>query len=366
LENIDLLRPVQLDPALIGQPLPYDLYSESGVLLAGAGMYLADETHFHKLAARTLYRHAEAENDSIQPLQRLREIATYTAKLLTGPQTENSAAELHLLAQAFIALFRIDPDACLGYPRLAPVASPGLNHDLHALFISILLADQLDFTEQQTESLAAAALTMNIANMGLHDRHLCGAMSSADQMAMRAHPGDSADILEQSGVTDPVWLDSVRQHHENMDGSGFPDSLTAARISLAARILHVADIYCDKLAGRHYRPPKSLRQAFKEWFGGERAQLDTQIVNLLLRRVGLYPPGTLVRLANREIACITRLGRNGHVRFATSFLDARGRALSTPRERNLETRLYAMRNHLTPDPAWPAITWPLLWGYQEI
>jgi len=361
-----LLRPVQLDPAFIGQTLPYDLFSESGVLLAGAGMYLADAAHFQKLAARALYRQAVADNDSIQPLQRLREIAAHTAKLLTRPQAELSVAELHLLARAFIALFRIDPDACLGYPRLAPVASPGLNHDLHALFISILLADQLEFTEQRIESLAAAALTMNIANMGLHDRQLGGILSSTDQMAMRAHPGDSARFLEQSGATDPEWLDCVRQHHENMDGSGYPDNLTAARISLSARILHVADIYCDKLASRHYRPPKSLRLAFKEWFGGERAQLDTQIVNLLLRRVGLYPPGTLVRLANRETACITRLGRNGHVRFATSFLDARGRALATPRERNLETRLYAMRNHLTPDPAWPPITWPLLWGYQEL
>jgi hypothetical protein len=358
-----LLRPVQLDPALIGQPLPYDLYSESGVLLAGAGLCLADAAHYQKLAARSLYRRAASGNDSVQPLPRLREIAAHTTNLVTGPQARLSEAELRLLARAFIALFRIDPDACLGYPRLAPVAPPGLNHDLHALFISILLADQLEFTEQRIESLAAAALTMNIADMSLHERSLNGGLSSSDQVAMRAHPGHAANILEGCGVTDSEWLDSVRQHHENLNGGGYPDKLSGAQIGLAARVLHVADVYCDKLAGRHYRPPKTLRLAFKEWFGGERAHLDTQIVNLLLRRVGLYPPGTLVRLANRETACITRLGRNGQVHFATSFLDARGRALDPPRERNLETRAYALRNHLSPDPAWPAIAWPLLWGY---
>lgn len=358
-----MLRPVQLDPALIGQPLPYDLYSESGVLLAGAGLCLADAAHFQKLAARTLYQRTASAGDSIQPLQRLREIATHTAKLLAGPQAGLSEAELRLLARALIALFRIDPDACLGYPRIAPVAPSGLNHDLHALFISIMLADQLEFTEARIESLASAALTMNIADLGLHERQLFGGLSNADQTAIRAHPGRSASILEACGVTDREWLDSVRQHHENMDGGGYPGNLSGAQIGLAARILRVANVYCDKLAGRYYRPPKSLRQAFKEWFGEERAHLDTQIVNLLLRRIGLYPPGTLVRLANRETACITRLGRNGHVRFATSFLDARGRALDPPRERNLETRAYALRNHLTPDPAWPALNWQLLWGY---
>jgi HD-GYP domain-containing protein (c-di-GMP phosphodiesterase class II) len=104
-----------------------------------------------------------------------------------------------------------------------------------------------------------------------------------------------------------------------MDGSGYPSNLTGAQISLAARILHVADVYCSKMARVHYRPPKSLRLAFKELFGTERTQIDMQIASLLLRRIGLLPPGTLVRLSNRETACITRLGRNGQVRLPSAF-----------------------------------------------
>lgn len=359
------MRPIHLDPDLIGQPLPCDLFSESGVLLAGAGLVLADEAQFQKLASRSLYRQSATASETIQPLQRLHDIGRHTAALLAGPEQGLSEAELRLLARAFVALFRIDPSACLGYPRLAPVAPAWLNHSLQVLFLAVLVSDHLDFSEAQSESLAAAALTMNMADVPLFERlhKQSGYVSSEDWLKLREHPSQAAERLQRAGVTDPDWLDSVRQHHENMDGSGYPANLAGAQTSLAARILHVADIYCTKIGARYYRPPKTSRFAFQELFGVERAQLDTQIATLLLRRIGLYPPGTLVRLANRENACITRLGRSGRIRFAISFMDARGRPLESPRERNLETRAYAVHHVIEHDPAWPKINWPQLWGY---
>jgi hypothetical protein len=363
--ELAVLRPVHLDPALIGQPLPCDLYSESGVLLAGAGILLADAAHFQKLAARPLYQQAEAGAESMPLLRRLGELALHTAALLSGPEQALSEEELRLLARAFVALLRADPDACLGYPRLAPVAPPSLNHGLQVLFTAVLLADYLDFSDTQTESLAAAALTMNMADIPLHERILsqAGFVSGEDWIKLRAHPVAAAAMLAHAGVDDTDWLDNVLQHHENMDGSGYPANLSGAQITLSARILRVADIYCGRINGRYYRPPKSMRLALREIFGHERGHFDSQIAALLLRRMGLFPPGTLMRLANRENACITRLGRNGRSRFAVSFMDARGRALESPRERNLETRAYAMRNLIDFDPAWPKINWNMLWGY---
>jgi HD-GYP domain-containing protein (c-di-GMP phosphodiesterase class II) len=267
------------------------------------------------------------------------------------------------LARAFLALYRVDPNACLGYPRVVPVAPPWLNHSLHALFISILLADHLEFSEAQIESLAAAALTMNMSDIALHERIHDGLFASSDWTQLRRHPTDTANLLARAGVTDLDWLNSVQQHHENMDGSGYPANLTGAQISLAARVLHVADVYCGKISARSYRPPKSPRLAFKTLFGTERTQIDMQIASLLLRRIGLLPPGTLVRLSNRETACITGLGRNGQVMFGISFLDARGNALESPRERNLSSRAYAIRYPVDADPVWPKINWSTLWGY---
>ena len=363
--GLALLHPIHLDPSLIGQPLPCDLYSEAGVLLARAGMQVTDIVVFRKLASRPLYQQTKSGSESNQLLQRLRDLARHTAVLLAGPEQARTEEELRLLARAFVTLFRMDPDACLGYPRLVPVAPVCLNHSLHALFISTFLADQMDFPETQAESLAAAALTMNMSNMPLHERlyNQGGYVSGEDWKKLRAHPDDAANMLERVGVKDQDWLAAVRQHHENMDGSGYPARLDGPQIGLAARILRVADVYCTKVNASHYRPPRSARFAARELFGAERAYLDTQIASLLIRRIGMYPPGTLVRLANREYACITRPGRNGRVRFAVSFIDARGRSLELPRERNLETRDHAIRHTVSPDPAWSKVNWNQLWGY---
>jgi len=97
----------------------------------------------------------------------------------------------------------------------------------------------------------------------------------------------------------------------------------------------------------------------QELFGIDRHRLDEQLASLLMRRLGLYPPGTLVRLENGESACIARRGQGGSVRRAISFLDAEGRLLEPPRGRDLAT--HTIRGLLSPDPAWPAVEWERIW-----
>lgn len=356
-----MLRPVRLDPALIAQPLPWDVYSESGVLIAGAGLVLADEAHFNKLATRALFREGEAGGAADTPLGRLLNLARKAERCLHNPDAE----VIRAVARDLLAAQRADTDACLGYACLVPLARPSVSHALRVLFVAGLLAEHLDFSGAEQESLAAAALTMNVASLDLHDRlHACsGVVPETDRAALNGHPQASVAWLERAGVNDAFWLGAVRQHHENMDASGYPDGLPGSAISLAARVLRVADFYCAKIGGRHYRPPKSASIAFQELFGRERMHLDSQIAAQLLRRMGIYPPGTLVRLANRETACVARRAQNGAARWAVSILDARERALESPQARDLASRNHAIIGTADRQPGWPTINWMAVWGY---
>ncbi|MDO9226523.1 MAG: HD domain-containing phosphohydrolase [Pseudomonadota bacterium] len=355
-----MLRPVQLDTALIGQPLPWDLYTGAGVLVAGTGLVLADEAHFNRLSARALFRKGDgAATDT--PFERLAVLAKQAESVLENPD-EGAIREV---ARALLALERADADACLGYSNLVSLARPSVNHALRVLFIAGLLAEQLDFSEAEQESLAAAALTMNVGGLDLHDRlhAYAGQVPETDRVALRGHPRAGASLLERAGVTDTAWLETVRQHHENMDGSGYPAGLSGNMISLAARLLRVADFYCAKVGGRYYRPPRSASFAFQELFGREKVHLDSQIAAQLLRRLGIYPPGTLVRLASRETACVARRAQAGEARWAVSILDARDRLLEPPQTRDLGTRNYAIIGTAECQPSWPTINWMAVWGY---
>ncbi len=360
-----MLRPAQLDLSLIGQPLPWDLFTESGVLVAGEGLVITDEAHFLKLIGRPLFRNMDKGLDSNKLLDRLAALYQQAEGLISAPAGVLDPARIAQVARDLCAVFQVDPDACLGYPRLVRLARPSVSHSLHVMFIALMLADQMDISETEREYLACAALTMNMADLALHDRLVdqASTLSGEEQHLLTSHPARTAELLAGAGLDNPVWLESVTQHHENMDGSGYPAGLSGGSIRLTARILRVADTYCAKITGRHYRPPKSGRFALQEIFGRERGRLDSQIATLLLRRIGLFPPGTLVRLANRENACITRRARSGMVRLAVSFMDPRGRPLDPPRERDMSTRTHHLRAVLEAEPAWPKIDWKHLWGY---
>lgn len=204
---------------------------------------------------------------------------------------------------------------------------------------------------------------MNMADLDFHDWLAWQAGPGTRRKDAPAGPSrpchQSAAIL---GIDDPLWLDTVRQHHENMDGSGYPDGIEGARIVLTARILWVADLYCANLWARRCRRPDEPLAA-GELFGQQRGQLDSQVaVQVSPRRLG-YSPGALIRLASRERACVTRRNRNRLIRFAVSFLDGRGRPFDPAPGTRPDHRTHRSRGVLELDPDWPKIEWKQLWGY---
>jgi hypothetical protein len=361
-----LLRPAYLDESVIGHPLPWDVYTASGVLLAAEGALVPDREHYLKLVSRPLFHRTEGEQEEPNVATRLAWLINELEDLLARPGEIGSAELLANAADELISISQFDPDACLGLLRRLPMQSPAVRHCLLCAVIGQTLGEQAGLAERDQSSLVAAALSMNLAEMRLHDDLARGLVGYTDSQreAIRLHPARGAELLGQAGVDDPVWLDAVRQHHENMDGSGYPGRLSGAEISLPARILRVTDQYVAKITGRYYRPAHSPSLALRQIFGSDRNKLDGQVAVQLMRQMGLYPPGTLVRLANREIASATRRSdQKGHIRFVVSFFDHRGNLLERPLDRDIGVGTFAIRGVVEPEINWPDLDWPGLWGY---
>lgn len=360
------LRPVTLDESLIGQALSWDLYTASGVLVAGAGMVIADATQLARLRARPVFRKAEAGSDPDDLAPRLHAVLADYADLIAGPDPDRLEPALRLLARELIALAASDHDAALGLVRLLPLRNPAGRHCLVSALIALDLGELSGLPADALESLVAAALSMNLSAIDLHAALTEGRKTFSPEVRaeIRRHPEETAALLEAAGVTDPLWLAAVREHHENIDGSGYPRGLAGEAIGLPARLIRVADFYTAKISGRHYRPPRTAAYAFKQLFGDERGRLDSHAANLLLRHLGLYPPGTLVRLASRETALVTRKEGDGECAgHATVFMNPRGRLLAEPFERNTAQSVFAVLGAGAPEAHWPEIRWEAYWGY---
>lgn len=164
--------------------------------------------------------------------------------------------------------------------------------------LGLLLTRQLGWDTGAQSSLLRAALTMNVARAELQALMAeQGEPPTGKQLEhIRAHPRGAVQALKRAGVTDPLWLDTVANHHERDDGQGYPGGLKP--VPEPARVLRCVDVLMAKISPRAKRAAMAPQNAARQLFQQEGGQALT---TALIRPIGVYPPGTLVTLKSGEV-----------------------------------------------------------------
>jgi len=150
---------------------------------------------------------------------------------------------------------RASMGSLLALVRAAEAKDPHTRrHNEHVAQYSAGLAEAAGVPRKMRQSLGAAALLHDIGNIGVPDHILTkpGRLSDEEFEFIRRHPALGADILSKITLFGREAT-AVRHHHENWDGSGYPDGLMAEEIPLAARIIRVADSMDAMLTDRSHR-----------------------------------------------------------------------------------------------------------------
>jgi len=98
---------------------------------------------------------------------------------------------------------------------------------------------------------------------------------------VKDHSLVGAKFLESSRISKDI-LDAIKYHHERLDGTGYPHSLSGNAIPLVARILAVADVFDGMTSKRPYREAFTQSQAIEELLRGRGKQFDSQVVDALI------------------------------------------------------------------------------------
>ena len=181
----------------------------------------------------------------------------------------------------------------------------------HAMLVSVMCSlavrEVLKWPAELEKSLCKAALTMNVGMTELQDRlALQKEPPTADQTKqIEQHAARGLSILMQRGVTDPLWLEAVVDHHTNIPGP------LAARTEAQrmARVIQRADMFSARLSPRASRLPESPANAMQAIYFNENRQVD-EAGAALIKATGIYSPGTFVRLASGEVASVIKRGIN--------------------------------------------------------
>ncbi|MFG6486990.1 HD-GYP domain-containing protein [Roseateles sp. BYS78W] len=207
----------------------------------------------------------------------------------------------------------------------------GLAHLQHAAAVCALLSRRLGWAPERQRSIVGAALTMNLPIIDLQGRLASrgGKLLPPQRAAINRHPDEAVVLLREAGLDDAEWLSAVAQHHEQPGGGGYP--LGLGEPSEAAQLLRMVDIFLAKLASRGGRPGLTAPLAAKALYTGSNGHA---FAALLVKEFGIYPPGTLVRLASGEVAVTVRRGASGSTPVVSAVMNRHGDALGSPIRRD--------------------------------
>ncbi|WP_315129067.1 phosphodiesterase [Comamonas antarctica] len=283
----------------------------------------------HTLSAPTL-----AADQHYEDLRGLwAELEAALALLLGAPlQVQNFAARLRQLGDWLQELVAHDSDAALYLMfQLAADSAAGYSAS-HALVTATLcqvLAPELELPAHERQALVSAAFTMNIGMTRLQDQLALQREppTAAQRAQIERHPLESQALLVRLFVDDPLWLEAVGAHHPQGKAPAPLAQLAAGQ--RLARILAGVDRYAAMLSPRKSRSGRSATDSVRVIVGSEPAWGD-EVGYALVRRVGLCPPGTLVRLDNGDTAVVLRRSSQPLMPLVARVLDASGQPFKTP------------------------------------
>lgn len=199
-------------------------------------------------------------------------------------------------------------------------------HCGNVFYLSLLMGNAIrNYIKQERERLSAAKTVpnaMNLTPLGtaamFHDIGMVPLeklysktepLTEKEIEAIKQHPVAAMDMLPDA--IDPMVRLVIRSHHENQDGSGYPDGLAGDKICIFARILRVADAYSAAIASKAYQRAKNQVIVLHEMLhGAYKRMYDPVTLKVFSSIVKPFPVGAKIKLESGESAVVVRHDAN--------------------------------------------------------
>jgi putative nucleotidyltransferase with HDIG domain len=178
-------------------------------------------------------------------------------------------------------------------------------HPVNVMVISLLLGKALGLPVADMHTLGVAALVHDLGKAQLPERmrYADPSFTDTEQQCYREHVDHSLAVAQRMQVPQAV-LSAVAEHHEMIDGSGFPGHLRGDRISPAGKILALVNHYDNLCNPARMVNALTPHEALSLIFAQMKPRFDSLTLGAFIRMMGVYPPGSVVQLANEGFAIV--------------------------------------------------------------
>lgn len=317
------MRYLPIESVPVNSLLAMPVYSGGGSILLNANTALK-RSYLRKLASlgfAGLYIYDDISNDVVVKQLLTEELRAQTLHALRVLDID----ACRLLAHSLVDELCKQPHASIDMMNVASYDNYTYNHSLDVAVLAVIIGIACSFPYEKLKRLSEGALLHDIGKMriSLDILNKPTPLSEEEMAVIRQHPEDGYLMIKEDSTISPLVKRAVYAHHENEDGSGYPNALSGYRIPQFAKIIHVCDVYDALISNRIYRRALNPADAMEFSMSKCYTMFDVKYVKKLMECVTPYPTGITVELSNGRQALILRQNTANFIRPYVRMLDTR-------------------------------------------
>lgn len=252
--------------------------------------------HFDKEISKASALYQEAKQLQVQAFDNMK----------AGKPIDTTA--MKEVADGFIdSVFR-NQDALACMTRMRIKDEYLMEHSINVAIIMSIFAKHLNLERSVIQDLATGALLHDLGKIGIPDTvlHKQGKLTSKEFNQIQQHVNLGFNVLTKSGDLSETSLEVVQDHHERLDGSGYPNGKKEEQLSIYARMIAIVDTYDAITADRCYQNARTPVSAFKILRSESGTSFDGELVSEFIKCMGIHPVGTLVKMKSNKLGIVVR------------------------------------------------------------
>ncbi|MFZ3322759.1 MAG: HD domain-containing phosphohydrolase [Usitatibacter sp.] len=199
-----------------------------------------------------------------------------------------------------------NPDAAMWVARLREEDISTYGHGLQVSVYLTAFGRHLGFPKPQLEQLAQIGLLLDIGKIKL-PRYLLekqGRLTTEEYEEAKRHVQHGIDILSATANVDSEIIRGIEQHHERMNGSGYPNAFEGEEIGIYGRMAGIVDTFAALTNHRPYAAAASSYEALRSISGWAGDFFHEPLVQQFVSSIGVFPVGSLIELSTGEVAIV--------------------------------------------------------------
>ena len=204
-----------------------------------------------------------------------------------------------------------NPDAAMWIARLREEDISTYGHGLQVCVYLASFGRHIGFPKAQLSQLAQIGLLLDIGKIKL-PRYLLekqGRLTAEEYEEAKRHVAHGIAILTQTPNIDPEVLEGIEQHHERMNGSGYPNGHVGDEIGIYGRMAGIVDTFAALTNHRPYAAAASSYEALRSLTGWAGDFFHEPLVQQFVSSIGVFPVGSLIELSTGEVAIVVAHNR---------------------------------------------------------